>query len=295
MSATLAVIGGSLAYELLESGGLSGERIPPMHTPFGPSQPIIKLCIGGHEVLFLSRHGEHGYYIGAPWVNYRANIWALKECGISRIVSWSGPGAIDESLQIGQFVLPDDLIDETRNRNYSFFEGTGCGFIRQNPVFCPTLRNTLVDVIDLLGLACRAKGTYVCTEGPRLETPAEIRKLRMMGGDMVGMTLVPEAFLAKELEMCYAPICYIMNYAEGVRKRPFLPGVLFEGLLDEQEKASVDAAVNHFPAIIESLASVEDDDGNLCYCSLLMERYRKRGDIGPDWHTWIRASHSSLR
>jgi len=284
----LAIIGGSQAYRLLETKKLAGERIPPIKTPFGESQPIFRLSLGGQDVLFMSRHGERTYSVAAPWVNYRANIWALKELDVGRIVSWSGPGAIDESLQVGQFVLPDDLIDETKRRAYSFFEGTGWGFVRQNPVFCPDLRDSINETMEELGLSCRQGGTYVCTEGPRLETPAEIRKFKLLGGDMVGMTLVPEVFLAKELEMCYAPMCYITNYAEGVREREFTPGVRFEGLVDEDERCSVESAVSQFPAIVERLTVALAGGKRTCNCDKLMERYRRRGDIGPDWHTWIK-------
>ncbi len=282
----LAIIGGSQAYTLIQSGQFPGERIPPVKTPFGDSQPIYKLDAGGRAVLLMSRHGESGYAIAPSWVNYRANIWALKELGTSQIVSWSGPGAIDMTLQIGQFVIPDDLIDETKSRSHTYFEGTGMGFVRQNPVFCPSLGKVIEEALGILNLTYRVGGTYVCTEGPRLETPAEIRKFKVYGGDMVGMTLVPEAFLARELEMCYAPICYITNYAEGLRQRPFEPGVLFEGLLDDREKQAVDDAVNQFPRIVSTLADL-DLNTDYCHCSKLMERYRRRGDIGPDWHTWI--------
>ncbi|HUV05294.1 MAG TPA: MTAP family purine nucleoside phosphorylase [Armatimonadota bacterium] len=288
MTNQLAVIGGSQAYSFIRSGELSGERIPPIKTPFGESQPIHKLHVGGHDILFMSRHGEEGYWSAAPWVNYRANIWALKEMGTGRIVSWSGPGAVDEALAIGQFVIPDDLIDETKARASSFFEGTGWGFVRQNPVFCPSLRSAIADVMSKIGVACRSGGVYVCTEGPRLETPAEVRKYRLLGGDMVGMTLAPEVFLAKELEMCYAAICYITNYAEGIADRPFTPGVLFEGLLDEKEKETVQDAVELFPDIIALLPARVLSSEPPCDCARLMERYRLRGDIGPDWRTWIR-------
>ncbi|MHB1458750.1 MAG: MTAP family purine nucleoside phosphorylase [Armatimonadota bacterium] len=287
MSRQLAVIGGSQAYSILESGGIKGERTDPIATPFGLSQPIYKVVLDDVETLFMSRHGERGYSIAAPWVNYRANIWALKEVGVTHIVSWSGPGAIDESLKVGQFVIPDDIIDETKAREYSFFKGTGWGFIRQNPVFCPSLSAVIASSLTMIDVEYRAGGIYVCTEGPRLETPAEIRKFRMFGGDMVGMTLVPEAFLAKELEMCYASICYITNYAEGIRHRPYKKGVLFEGLLDADEIDAVNRAVSTFPSIITGIASRIGETGPSCSCPVSMERYRRRGDIGSDWHTWI--------
>ncbi len=225
--------------------------------------------------------------MSAPFINYRANIWALKSLGMARIVVWSGPGAIDPTLRVGQFMLPDDLIDETRARAYTFFEGLGIGFVRQSPVFCPDLRGVVSETMSVLGSECRDGGTYVCTEGPRLETPAEVRKFRILGGDLVGMTLVPEVFLAKELEMCYVPICYVSNYAEGVRPRDFAPGMLFEGLLSDEEGHAVDEAVNRFPEIVGAVVKTLARRERSCMCGRLMERYRRRGDIGPDWRTWI--------
>lgn len=288
----LAIIGGSQAYALIKSGAFRGEELPRLKTPFGEPQPVFRIRMEGREALFMSRHGVEGYKVAAPWVNYRANIWALKELGVTRIVSWSGPGAVDETLRIGQFVIPDDLIDETKARAYSFFEGTGWGFVRQNPVFCPALREAIVGAVSSLGLTHRPHGTYVCTEGPRLETPGEIRKFKLLGSDMVGMTLAPEVFLAKELEMCYASICYITNYAEGVRDRSFSPGILFEGLLDQEEEKAVDEAVQQFPRIIGLIASYLDSVTQSCHCRELMERYRRQGVIGSDWHTWIKRSDS---
>ena len=287
MTSTIAVIGGSGAYNLLQSGGFTGERIGPVATPFGDSQPVYRCAESDIEFLFLSRHGETGYQVSAPFVNYRANIWALKELDTSRIIAWSGPGAIDDSLEIGQYVLPDDLLDETKRRTYTFFEGLGIGFVRQSPVFCPQLRDSASEVLASCGREYRKTGIYTCTEGPRLETPAEIRKFKMLGGDLVGMTLVPEVFLAKELEMCYLPICYVTNYAEGIRPSRFVPGVLFEGLLNDDEKRAVDAAVARFPEIIRALVLAVSGEERTCECGKLMERYRRRGDIGPDWRTWI--------
>lgn len=289
----VAIIGGSQGYRLLSEQAFVGagfqappQQMPPIETPFGFSPPIHKLPIGEADVYFLSRHGEAGYSVSAPFVNYRANIWALKELGVQRIVAWSGPGAISPDIPIGDILVPGDLIDETRARAYTFFEGLGIGFIRQNPVFCPCLASSLKHaILDRLG-HCRTEDVYVCTEGPRLETRAEIRKYAANGATLVGMTLIPEAFLAKELEMCYCPVCYVTNYAEGVVERAYRPGELFEGLLSADEKTAVDAAVTAIPEIALRALLGSDGEPN-CLCHLSMERYRRRGDIGPDWHTWI--------
>jgi len=284
MTGSAAIIGGSQGFRTVQK--LSDtDRFDPIETPFGFSPPIHRLKSKGNDIFYLSRHGETGYTVSAPYVNYRANIWALKELGVSRIIAWSGPGAIDPSLPIGDILVPDDLIDETKGRAATFFDGLGIGFIRQNPVFCPTLSMNLREAIISRQGHCRTSDVYVCTQGPRLETRAEIRKFASYGATLVGMTLIPEAFLAKELEMCYCPVCYITNYAEGVIERTYKPGELFEGLLANNEKDRVDAAVEALPEI--ALQAISDEFESKCKCNLSMERYRRRGDIGDDWRTWI--------
>lgn len=284
MSSRLAIIGGSQGYRTVAGLSESG-AIDPVETPFGFSPPIHIIERDGAEILFLSRHGEKGYAVSAPYVNYRANIWALKELGVSKIIAWSGPGAINPHIRIGEMLVPGDLIDETSGRKTTFYEDLGIGFIRQNPVFCPQLSTNLQDVIKSRFGRCRTDDVYVCTQGPRLETQAEIRKYALLGASLVGMTLIPEAFLAKELAMCYCPLCYVTNYAEGVAQRGYRPGELFEGLLAEEEKSSVEAAVQALPSIAIDALLMENEGE--CNCALSMERYRKRGDIGSDWHTWI--------
>jgi 5'-methylthioadenosine phosphorylase len=283
---SIAMIGGSNAHTLLKDQARSVNRLGPVTTPFGISSPLYRVRMREAHFLFLPRHGETGYEIAAPWVNYRANIYALKDQGVSRIVAWTGPGAIDASLRPGEYVLPQDLIGHTQGRETSFFKGTGLGFIRQSPVFCPELREAAVRALDGLRLDHHNRGTYICTQGPRLETPAEIRLYRFWGADMVGMTLVPEAFLARELEMCYLPVCYITNYAEGVRELPHRPGELFEGLLQKAEAEAVDEAVSRFFDIGAALFHTIPGE-RLCPCAAAMERYRRTGRVGEDWHTWM--------
>jgi 5'-methylthioadenosine phosphorylase len=280
----LAVIGGSGAYDLLARDYSGARNLGRRETPFGPSAPVRELELNGRRTLFLSRHGETGYHCTARFVNYRANVYALRELGVTRVLAWSGPGAIEPSLEIGQYVVPDDLLDETHARDDTYFTGGSLGFVRQSPVFCPALREAALEACRATGAATRDGGTYACTEGPRLETPAEVRKLRIMGADLVGMTLAPEVFLAKELTMCYAAVCYVTNYAEGLAHKPFVPGVLFEGLLDSSEVACVDAAVAGFAQIVAQVAAAEPGD---CHCARLLDRYKSRGTIGEDWREWI--------
>lgn len=282
-----AVVGGSQAFKILQSSS-GRETLGPCETPFGNSQPVHLFHGDGVDYLFMSRHGETGYSTAAPFVNYRANIYALKSLGVSRIVAWSGPGALSTDYVIGQFVVIDDMIDETRSRPSTFFEKGGLGFIRQNPVFCPHLRSLLEKTLDgFRDVKFSIGGTYVCTEGPRLETPAEIRKFSLYGAHLVGMTLAPEVFLARELEMCYAALCYVTNYAEGIRDKGFQPGVLFEGLASKAEMEQVGRTVGRFPAIIQTVAAAASASSAGCSCAQSMQRYRDRGDIGENWREWI--------
>ena len=253
-SMPIAVIGGSGAYHLLADQSLGKEKqCLSLDTPYGTSAPIHHFISDDLEFLFLSRHGETDYSLTAPFVNYRANIQALKECGVQRIIAWSGPGIISTTFKPGDFVVPHDIIDETRNRATTFFDNTGIGFIRQSQPFCPQIAHTLHDVLHDSGLPHHEQAVYACTEGPRLETPAEIRKLRILGADLVGMTLAPEAFLAREKEICYTPFCYLTNYAEGIKPREFKKGELFEGMQTEEEKKQVDASIQKFPALIRAV------------------------------------------
>jgi len=292
------LLGGSGAYSL--PPGTLGERLSSrrVRTPYGLSNPVHLCEKAGFRFLFLSRHGETGYEKTAPYVNYRANIYAAKSLGVTRIVAWTGPGAISRKHRPGDLVLPDDLLDFTRNRPSTFYEGKGIGFLRQFPVFCETLRDALRGVADrgaAPGSVARRRGpgrihfggTYACTEGPRLETPAEIRFLARAGAHLVGMTLCPEAFLARELEICYAPVAYVTNYAEGVRKMPYRPGTLFEGMLPPREAAAVETAKNAIPGIAIAAARAIAGEERDCPCAVSMERYRGRGAIGPDFRGWV--------
>ncbi len=282
-----AVIGGTGAYTILEKGAFEFERLRPIHTPYGESQTLFLVNQEGVRFVFMSRHGEQDYDISAPYVNYQANIYALKEVGVNNIIAWSGPGAVNKSLNIGDYIVPDDLIDETHGRKSSFFEGRGIGFIRQNPVFCPRLGTSLIKTIKGFGYTCRESGTYVCAQGPRLETPAEIKKYGVIGADIAGMVLAPECFLARELEMCYTPLCYISNYAEGVRSRKYKAGVLFEGLNTEAEQAKANESLNNIPKIILEFFKKLESEETQCYCQFVMERHKKKGVVGEEWHDWF--------
>lgn len=288
-----AVIGRVGAHRAFIEQGLKVHKTVRPETPFGLSSPIHLFTYQNIPLAVLSRHGEESYSIAAPWVNRRANIWALKSLGVERILSWSSPGSLNLKIPPGSIVSPHDLIDETEGRDYTFFPGKGLGFIRQNPLFCPHLREVFESVLPLLVYPAKGgtkrytlKAVYLCTQGPRLETPAEIKKYRSFGADLVGQTLAPEPFLAKELEMCYGALCAVVNYAEGIKSRPYKPAELFEGLLTAQEKPLVEKAEKLFAPIILKSLELLMAAPQKCQCGEAMLRYKRRGDIGEDWRKW---------
>jgi len=284
----VGIIAGSAGSDTLGGFGLDDSAFTPDDTPLGPSSPLAATSVAGRDAVLLLRHGLGGYALAAPFVNYRANVWALKSRGVTEVISWSGPGAIDASLSIGQYVIPDDVLDETSSRPGTFFEGTGLGVIRQSPVFCPRWSAALASAAGAAGRDVRAGGTYVCTQGPRLETPAEIRKYRLLGADLVGMTLCPEVFLAHELEMCYAAVLYVTNYAEGVRPAPSRPDRLFGGLMSADEEAAQQEAVRALPSVIRHTIGLGEEVEVECSCQRSMERYRRSGRIEDDWRQWMK-------
>ncbi len=291
MTATLACIGGTAAYDLLREGALVAKRLGPQKTPFGESQPIFVCASRFGEFLFLSRHGESGFNLAPSFVPYRANIFAFKDLGVRSIVSWSETRAICHNYTIGQYVVVDDLIDETHRRPNTFFEDRGLGLVRQWPVFCPSLRKAFATALDAEGSDFADHATYVCIEGPRRETPAEVRKYAICGGELLGTTLAPEVFLAKELQMCYASLCYVASYAEtGSDFRPFENGRILDRRAQDQRTA---AAVERLPRLLERLTDVLRHTPGVCHCESSMQRHITGGQIGWDWRTWFKELEAS--
>ncbi|MBR3179075.1 MAG: MTAP family purine nucleoside phosphorylase [Clostridia bacterium] len=283
----IMVMGGTEAYFL--NRGDIGQIVEEvrLETPYGLANKISVLDLGGKYVGFMSRHGEHGYSVSAPFVNSRANIYAAKEMGAKRVLSWNGAGAISPHITPGDYVIIDDYIDMTKRRDYTYYVGKGMGFIRQNPAFCPECRKALFDAAKAVEPRTFDGGVYVCTEGPRLESKAEIRMYGMWGADVVGMTIIPELYLARELEMCYASLTYISNFAEGsARLSQQQNASIFSSMLPEEVAKRMKDSTKALPLIFKNamLSLLED---RKCNCSHSMDVYKKRGDITEDWHTWV--------
>jgi 5'-methylthioadenosine phosphorylase len=209
MTAEIGIIGGTGFSDpkLVEKG-----REIKLDTPYGPpSDNIIVGEMRGKKVAFLPRHGRK-HTIRPTEVNSRANIHALKELGVQRILAPSTVGSLREKYRPGDIVFIDQFIDRTTRREQSFYSGPKVCHISVAEPTCPDLRKVLTEVAQQMKISHHKTGTYVCIEGPRFSTKAESRMFRSWGADVVGMTLVPECVLAREAEICYASIATVTDY-----------------------------------------------------------------------------------
>lgn len=212
--AELAIIGGT---GLTSLKNLEIERREVMHTPYGePSGPLVhgKLC--GKEVVFLPRHGT-AHTIPPHEVNYRANLWSLQHIGIDKVIAVAAVGGITARMRPQALVIPDQIIDYTWSRQHTFFQGDlkSVTHVDFTQPYCGELRTALLQAGRAAGIELVDGGTYGATQGPRLETAAEITRLERDGCDVVGMTGMPEAALARELGLCYAACAVVANWGAG--------------------------------------------------------------------------------
>lgn len=229
----LAFIGGSGIYnpEILDK--LESHKI---NTPYGIAHyksGIYK----NKEVVFMARHGEK-HTIPPHKINYRANIYALKQLGITAIISTSAVGSLNLKYKLGDFLLINQFIDMTKCRQNTFFDGEifGVAHADMTEPYSIELRNLIYNEADKLNLSIYNEGTYVCTEGPRFETPAEIKMFKILGADVVGMTNIPECSLSREAGIAYSTIAMITNFAAGISKEILTQKEVFECMKINFEK-----------------------------------------------------------
>ncbi|MGH8482607.1 MAG: S-methyl-5'-thioinosine phosphorylase [Nevskiaceae bacterium] len=209
----IAVIGGT---GMNQWPGLSVQRVQPVGTPYGEaSAPLTYGRIGGIDVIFLPRHGE-GHRIPPHLINYRANIRALKDAGARAVIAIAAVGGIARSMRPAAVAVPDDVIDYTWGREHTFADGAALQHVDFSAPYAPALRRALLAGAKRAGVKLVDGGTMGVTQGPRLESPAEIARLRRDGCAMVGMTGMPEAALAAELELDYAALAVSVNWAAGL-------------------------------------------------------------------------------
>ncbi len=207
--AKLAVIGGSGLYGM---PGLEDPQEFDLDTPFGnPSAPIVIGRLEGEPVAFLARHGL-GHHISPSEINYRANIYALKSLGVQQIVSVSACGSLREDYAPGDLVVPDGLYDNTKGRSRTFFEGGMVAHIGVADPFCPALSAEIFDAVKKSGATVHQGGDFITIEGPRFSTRTESNAFRSWGMSIIGMTTSPEAYLAREAEICYGVMAHVTDY-----------------------------------------------------------------------------------
>ncbi len=239
----LAIIGGT---GLAKLTNLKITHRQVLRTPYGePSGPMTFGTINGHEVMFLARHG-YGHTIPPHLVNYRANLWALRDQGARRVIAVTSVGGIRAELTPGTLVVPDQIIDYTHGRNFTFFDGkdrpvTHIDFTKP---YNESLRRHIMAAATKAGESCVDGGVHAVTQGPRLETAAEVNRLERDGADMVGMTGMPEAALAKELGLDYATIAVVVNQAAG-------RGSSSEGVPLERIGAVINPAMERVKKVLE--------------------------------------------
>jgi len=244
----LAVVGGS---GLTRLSGLEGARPQTIETPYGaPSGAVTHGTIRGHAMIFLARHG-YGHTLPPHEVNYRANIWALKEAGATQVIAVASVGGVRADFGPGTLVVPHQIIDYTWGRRSTYFEGgeapvTHVDFTHP---YTESLRQRLLAAARSVGEPAHDGGVYAATQGPRLETAAEIDRLERDGADLVGMTGMPEAALARELGLEYAALAVVVNHAAG-------RGESKEGIALARIEAMLQETIGRAQRVIAALATL---------------------------------------
>ena len=207
----IGVFGGTGFYDLLES-----PQEYKLHTPYGaPSSSIMVGTIAGRTVGFMPRH-DQGHKIPPHLINYRANVWAMKDLGASRILGPSACGSLQANVKPGDFVIVDQFVDRTNCRADTFYESQRVVHVSSADPYCPELRQVAIDSCKRVGIEAHETGTVVVIQGPRFSTRAESKWFANQGWEVINMTQYPEGYLARELEMCYVNIALITDYDAGV-------------------------------------------------------------------------------
>lgn len=213
----IAIIGGTGIQDPSKTEQLESLTI---QTPFGPAY-CEKGLQSGNQVIYLARHGK-GHSVPPHKINYRANIWALKYLGTEEILATAAVGSANEKMVPGSFVVCDQIIDFTKNRINTFYNGQGhlVAHVDFTNPYCPFLRKKVIKFMQELHMPFFPTGCYVTSEGPRYETSAEVKMLAKLGGDLLGMTGMPETILAREAEMCYVNVSLVTNMGAGISGTP---------------------------------------------------------------------------
>jgi 5'-methylthioadenosine phosphorylase len=234
--AFLGVIGGSGIYDI---PGVDISDIVKLSTPHGEPSDVYRIGkAAGLDIVFLPRHGSK-HNIQPHRINYRANIWGFRELGVKKILSVGASGGISRNMEPGGIAVPDQIIDLTSGRHSTFYDEDEVVHIDFTEPFCPDLRRHIFGAAAETGIQTISKATYICVNGPRLETAAEIKAFSLLGADLVGMTAMPEAVLARELEICFAGVSVVTNYAAGITGEKLTATEVIESMKDSALKVKV--------------------------------------------------------
>lgn len=230
----VGLIGGSGLYDI---EGLDIVDDILLSTPFGDPSSYYKIGnINGIEIIFLSRHGDT-HSLPPHKINYRANIWGFKSLGVKRIISVNAVGGISSLLQPGDIVIPDQIIDFTFGcRISTFYELDKVVHVDFTTPYCYQMRDCIDNAAKKIGINILNSGTYICVNGPRLETASEIKFFSSIGADIVGMTAMPEAVLSRECEICFASICVVTNFAAGISRDKLTTTEVLETMKTSKDK-----------------------------------------------------------
>lgn len=261
VKADIAIIGGTGFEKLFKH--VKPRRI---RTPYGLTPPLFIGKLDRRTMVFLPRH-DLSHSIPPHKINYKANICGLHQAGVERILATNAVGAINRDFRPGDVVVPHDFIDFTKLRPTTFYDQAPVTHIDVSQPYCPEIRTPLIENAKKHKLRVWDRAVMACSEGPRFETPAEIEMFRRLGCDIVGMTGAPEAVLARELEMCYATICYVSNMAAGIHDRLTASEVLkvFERVSPLVERI-----------LIDTVEALPLERGHNCICASALENARFR-------------------
>jgi 5'-methylthioadenosine phosphorylase len=247
--AEIGVFGGSGFYALLEDA-----REVTIETPYGaPSDRVAIGEVAGRRVAFLPRHGKYHEYPPQS-INYRANLWAMKELGVTRIIGPTACGSLKLSVKPGDMVVADQVVDRTRSRKDTFYDGPITTHVSFADPYCPQLRPIAVDALRKLGITTHDRGTIVVIQGPRFSTRAESKWFSAAGWEVINMTQYPECYLARELEICYVNISLITDFDVGLEGETGIEPVSHDEVIrvfasnNERVKAAIFEIINAVPA-----------------------------------------------
>ncbi len=248
--AEIGVFGGSGFSSLLDDG-----REIDIETPYGPPSGSVTVGeIAGRRVAFLPRHGARHDY-PPHMINYRANVWAMKELGVRWVLGPCASGSLQPSVDVGHFVLCDQFVDRTSGRADTFYDGPDTVHVSAADPFSPVLREVLADACRALGIPVHTTGTVVVVQGPRLSTRAESRWYSSMGWEVINMTAYPEGYLARELELCYANISLVTDHDVGLQGHEGIEPASVEQILsvlrsnNARLRALIEATVPRIPEV----------------------------------------------